>query len=156
MNKHIIDFMKGQKAASVCCADANGHPYCFSCYYTFNEKDHLLLFKTSKDSHHAQLLDKKAEVAGTILPDKLENLTVKGIQFSGILLEAEHILCVNSSKLYHKKFPFALAMSGDVMSIRLDTIKMTDSSMGFGKKLLWAREEEPNASLIADESFLNN
>ena len=42
---------------------------------------------------------------------------------------------------YHKKFPFALAMSGDIYAVQLEKIKLTDNGKGFGKKINWQRAE---------------
>ena len=41
--------------------------------------------------------------------------------------------------LYHRKHPIALAIKGEVFTIRLDSIKMTDSTKVFGKKIFWNR-----------------
>jgi uncharacterized protein YhbP (UPF0306 family) len=35
----------------------------------------------------------------------------------------------------------AVAMPGEVWTVCLDTIKMTNNKAGFGKKLTWNREE---------------
>jgi uncharacterized protein YhbP (UPF0306 family) len=40
-----------------------------------------------------------------------------------------------------KKYPFALAIPGDVYTIQPDYIKLTDNTIGFGKKLTWLRNE---------------
>jgi uncharacterized protein YhbP (UPF0306 family) len=37
----------------------------------------------------------------------------------------------------HKGCPIVLAMPGKVYAIRLQWIKMTDSTLGFGKKVVW-------------------
>ncbi len=40
------------------------------------------------------------------------------------------------------KFPLAVAIPGEVWTIRLSHIKMTDSTLSFGKKISWTRAEE--------------
>ena len=75
-------------------------------------------------------------VAGTIQPDKLNPLAIKGLQFTGVMTEnAEH-----ASAHYYKKYPFALAMPGVVWAIQLDYTKMTDNTLSFGKKIIWERK----------------
>jgi hypothetical protein len=86
------------------------------------------------------LLKHKPSVAGTILPDKLNKLLVKGIQFEGTLLDAGDSVAASAAVLYYKQNPLAVAMPGEVWTIRIDHIKMTDSTLGFGKKLKWSRE----------------
>ncbi len=142
MNKNIIQFINDQTCASVCCVDEQGNPYCFSCFYAFNSVDGLLYFKSSPASRHSSIISKKPFIAGTIQPDKLNILQVKGIQFEGIVLKENHPFTKQASGFYYKKHPIALAMSGEIWTIQMNSIKMTDSSMGFGKKINWDRSEK--------------
>ena len=146
MNKTIIQFIKEQTCAGICCIDKAGKPYCFSCYYAFNAEKGLLYFKSSRESHHAALLLNNPAVAGTILPDKLSALVVKGLQFEGILLDGADPMAKNASVFYHKTKPMALAVPGEVWTVQIDSIKMTDSTLGFGKKIKWEREHREEVS----------
>jgi uncharacterized protein len=137
IDDRIIDFFQDQTVATVCCLDNENHPYCFSCFYAIDPEKNLLCFKTSATTHHAQLMRKKNFIAGTIQPDKLNKLAIKGIQFSGEALLEDNPLCADASSLYHQKYPFALVMPGDVWTIRLTKIKMTDNTLAFGKKINW-------------------
>lgn len=140
MNEHISQFIKKQTCASICCV-TKCNPYCFSSFYSFNEEEGLLYFKSSADTNHINYLKVNPEVAGTVLPDKLQTLVVKGIQFRGILLAQEDALANYAAKHYYSKYPLALAIPGEIWTIKIDSIKMTDSSIGFGKKITWDREE---------------
>jgi uncharacterized protein YhbP (UPF0306 family) len=73
------------------------------------------------------------------LPGKIEILTLKGIQLSGVILSTINTGCINPTTYYHKKFPYALAKPGDVWCIQLLEVKMTDNSHVFGKKYTWKR-----------------
>ena len=103
MNENITRFLQQQTCATICCVDEQGKPYCFSCFYAFNIEKGLLYFKSSIDSHHSVLMKKNPFIAGTVLPDKLNSLLVKGIQFEGIVLDELHLLTKQSSNYYHKK-----------------------------------------------------
>lgn len=85
MNETIIHFLQKQTSATVSCVDEKCRPYCFSCFYAFNFEEGLLYYKSSADSHHAQLMSTNPFVAGTVLPDKLNKLIVKGVQFQGMV-----------------------------------------------------------------------
>ena len=137
MNHRIIDFIQEQKVATVCCLDEENNPYCFSCFFAFDEKKLVLYFKSSAATRHASLLRYNRNVAGTINQDKLNPLAMKGLQFTGQLVAASDGLASNASSVYHKKYPFAVAMGGDVLTIKLTAIKMTDSTLSFGKKITW-------------------
>jgi len=141
MNEDIINFASKQTCATISCIAENGKPYCFNCFYAFNSELGLLYFKSSGDTYHSLLMKQNPFIAGTILPDKLKILLVQGIQFDGELLAGDHPSTAHASANYHKKHPVALAMAGDIWTIRINHIKMTDSSKGFGKKITWDRAE---------------
>lgn len=142
MNKTIVQFIEQQTCANICCVDEQHQPYCFSCYYAFRPETGLLLFKSSPNSHHALLLKNNSNIAGTVLPDKLSKLLVKGIQFEGIVLDMHHALMKDALSHYLKQHPLAIAIPGEISGIQINHIKMTDSTMGFGKKIIWKRMEE--------------
>lgn len=141
MNETIIQFLKEQTSASICCVDATGKPYCFSCFYAFNSTTGLLYFKSSANSHHATLMQQNSFVAGTVLPDKLNKILIKGIQFEAIVLDTQQPLVKRTLGIYLAKHPLALAIPGDIWALQINYIKMTDSTLGFGKKIIWKRSE---------------
>lgn len=141
MNEKIIAFLKRQTAASICCINEQNEPYCFSCFFAFNEKENLLYFKSNIATYHSKILLKNPIVSGTIMPDKLNKLAIKGIQFSGIVLNEKEVLAVDANKIYLSKFPLAVAIQGTVWTIQLNQIKMTDNIAGIFKKHNWLREE---------------
>ena len=142
MNNTIIHFINKQTCASICCVnDQEKSPYCFSCFYTFNSEEGLLYFKSSQQSHHSAIITTNPLVAGTILPDKLNVLQIKGLQFQGEVLPDDHPLAKEAFAHYHKQHPMALAMPGHMWTIQITVIKMTDNSLGFGKKITWKRSE---------------
>jgi hypothetical protein len=142
MNPSIVQFIEKQKSCTLCCVDEAGKPYCFSCFYVFNAEHGLLYFKSSAKSRHAGILTSHPFVAGSVLPDKLNVLFIKGIQFEGMVLPENHFLAEHASTFYHQKNPAAAAIGGSIWIVRIDHIKMTDSTLGFGNKITWSRNEK--------------
>lgn len=142
MEEKIVNFIQKQTCAGICCLDESGNPYCFSCFYVFNYEKGFLYFKSSDSSRHASLLKKSPFVAGTIQPDKLNKFIIKGIQFEGKIVRPDDIMLKQAIKKYHLKFPMAMAIPGEIWIIQLENIKMTDSTIGFGKKIYWNRNEQ--------------
>lgn len=140
MKEKIDRFIEKQTCASICCVDENNLPYCFTCFYSYFRDETYLYYKTSASTHHAILLLKKPDVAGTILPDKLNLLKIKGVQFEGVVLPGDHPLAKDASARYYKKHPVTVTMPGEIWMIRIDRIKFTDNTMGFGTKLNWKRK----------------
>jgi len=140
MDETIINFLQNQTVMTVCYADEDGNLFSFPCFYAFNSSG-LLYFKTSSSAHHALQLLNKPGTAGTILPDKLNVLALKGVQFQGEVLPADHPLMHNASRHYYQRFPLALVIPGEIYAIQLTEIKMTDGAKGFGKKITWRKKE---------------
>ena len=139
MKKEISDFIKGNKIASIACADSSGRPYCFHCFYVFDEVNCVLFFKSSLNTHHSKLLANNPYVAGSILPSRIDFLALKGVQFTGTIIKDTIPGNINPELFYHKKLPLSLAKPGHVWFLQLEMIKMSDSTNLFGKKLRWER-----------------
>lgn len=142
MNERIADFINHQRVASVCCVDEDNNPHCFSCFYAFDAERNLLYFKSGSSANHSEILVQNPIVAGTIQQDKLNSLAIKGVQFTGKILHPKNELCAHAESAYHKRFPFALTMPGEIWTLQPETIKMTDNTLSFGKKLKWSLHEE--------------
>ena len=102
----------------------------------------MLHFKSSAQTEHIRLLEQNPVVSGTILPDKLNKLMVKGIQFNGVFLNASDPMAKNADTQYYKSVPMAMAMKGNIFTIKINSIKMTDSGRVFGSKIIWERDQQ--------------
>lgn len=142
MNEKISEFIEQQCCANVCCTDENGNPYCFNCFYAYNSKEQLLYYKSSLDTTHSAAMVQRPAVAGTILPEKLNKMHIQGVQFQGISMPFGHSATQNAASIFYRKNPLAMGMPGEIWTIRINSIKFTDSSLGFGKKIIWERAFE--------------
>lgn len=140
----IADFLEKQTAASVSCVNEINEPYSFSCFFVYNRKENLLYYKSSPAAYHSRILSINPRVAGTIMPDKLNRLFIKGVQFTGEVLADNHPLCKNAASNYHFKLPMATAIPGMVCTIQLNELKMTNNNLGIVQKLSWQREDRIN------------
>ena len=143
MQSILSGFLAKQRVATICCIDENNAPYCFNCFYAFEETRHLLLFKSGDDTLHMQLLAQNEKVSGTILPDKLQLLALKGIQFTGTFLGSHPPAALDLVQLYHKRPPLAVGRPGKVWAVQLEKLKLTDSTAIFGKKTYWEKTDHP-------------
>ncbi len=90
-----------------------------------------------------RILGENPQISGSILPEKIELLALKGIQFTGKMIP-DHSPGQKNPDIYHKRYPLALAKPGNVCCIELLKLKMSDNTNIFGKKLNWERGEEIN------------
>ncbi|WP_052959994.1 hypothetical protein [Photobacterium kishitanii] len=96
-----------------------------------------LFIMTNKDSHHTQLMIMNKNIAGTISPQPKNIIDIKGIQFKGKIEELTNKDAEIANTIYYNKFPEAKFISAPIWEIKLTMLKMTDNSLGFGKKLFW-------------------
>ena len=138
--KRIWKFVKGQTVLNFATSE-NDIPWCASCYYAFEKEYRLLVFKTDMESRHMQEALKQALVAGTILPDRQKKGIVIGVQYQGKVVTDDQKKTKKATRRYYKKFPFAKAMDGNIVVVELTLVKLTDNKLGFGKRLIWERNQ---------------
>ena len=136
MDERICLFLK-ESIIAVIAAQSEDGPYCFSCFFAFDEESNSIIFKSSESTQHAKFLSADSRTAGCVNSSETSVTHLKGIQFIGscfsIKTEDSLIAC------YKKKYPFAVFKSGDYWNISLNEVKFTDNRLGFGTKLTWKR-----------------
>lgn len=137
----IIGFIASQQVFTL--ATCGSHePWCAPCYYAFETDQMRLVFMSQSDTRHIREMLAHDTVAGSILPDRSTVGKIRGIQFTG-----KAVPCNRQTEgemlrdLYFKRFPFARAMKGECYAVMLDTVKMTDNTLGFGSRLHWERTD---------------
>lgn len=111
--------------------------WCCSAFYAFDADAAVFIIASDEQTVHIQNSKINTRVAGTIAQEIKVVGKIQGIQFAGeiSILEDEQ-----ERTHYMKRFPYARAMDPTLWKIELDIIKMTDNTLGFGKKLIWNRE----------------
>ena len=136
VNEKIISFLIQHTVLTLAtCSDTI--PHCSNCFFAYEEENNLLIFKSKKDTDHIRHGLENKNVSGSVLPDKLNSAKIQGIQFNGTFFEPKNELLEVLKKTYYKKYPFALAFTGEIWAVELTSIKMTDNTLGFGKKIEW-------------------
>ncbi|WP_200763083.1 pyridoxamine 5'-phosphate oxidase family protein [Nitrosophilus alvini] len=111
-------------------------PYCASCFYAYESCGAVLVFASDIETRHMQEALKNPNVAGTISKETKNIGKIQGIQFTGQL---QNSITKEQKECYFKKFPFAKVANPILWTIELEFIKMTDNTMGFGKKIVWQK-----------------
>ena len=135
----IWDFLAERNVFTLATA-SGGQPYCTPCFYAFDPIGKRLVFKSNMETRHIKELTLEPRVAGSILPEQLAIGQVKGIQFTGNCVQLEEKEKGALKQRYYEKYPIALATDGELWTVTLHFIKLTDSRLGFGKKVRWKRE----------------
>jgi uncharacterized protein YhbP (UPF0306 family) len=139
--ENVLKFLEQNKVATVCLLDHQSKPYCINCFYAFDAAEATFVFKSSYGTTHENLIKASAAIAGTVLPDKIEFTALKGLQFTGVVT-ADYIHGGSSfNGLYAKMFPMSLVLPGYFWKVKIEYLKFTDNSLGFGNKTIWKRDD---------------
>jgi len=129
----IAVFIKEHHVMSLATNYENDLSVC-SLFYAFNEEKNIFIVASSTETKHIQHIMKNPKIAGNILLETKTIGEIKGLQFVGSFLK----LADSLDKLsYFKAYPYALALNPTLWQIEIESFKLTDNSLGFGKKLLW-------------------
>lgn len=130
----IASFIESHNLLSL--ATSGDELWCASVFYAFDRESATFIFASDSDTRHMKNIAKNAIVAGTIAFESKIIGNIKGVQFSGEVIEAEN----NDYECYFKRFSYARVLNPTLYKIAISELKMTDNTLGFGKKLSWKRE----------------
>jgi hypothetical protein len=114
--------------------------WCANAFYYFDPKRVAFYLLTEAHSRHGELIGKGSSVAGTVNGQPKTVALIRGVQFRGKIHPLEDAEAASVRSLYYRRFPVARVMTAPVWEIQLAELKMTDNTLGFGKKLHWLRE----------------
>tara|TARA_R110001592_G_scaffold52046_4_gene159628 strand:- start:5623 stop:6039 length:417 start_codon:yes stop_codon:yes gene_type:complete len=138
MDKKIVEYISNNKVLTLA-TSVDNIPYCANCFYVFDEKNKTLIFLSDESTRHISEALQNKDVAGTINTEVTTVAKIQGVQFTGEFINPtkEEEKCFYA--IYYDKFPFAKAKPSPIWGVKLLTIKMTDNTLGFGKKIKWNR-----------------
>lgn len=141
MDKKIISFIQNHHLLSL--ATQGERLWCCSLFYAYDAKNSLFVVVSDPETEHMHNVAHDPFVAGTVALETKTVGKIQGIQFIG---EMNRCGASAEKELYFRAFPYARVMNPILWTIRLDEIKMTDNTLGFGKKLSWKRSASYEAS----------
>jgi len=103
-------------------------------FYAYDQEKISFVVASSDDTTHIRNISKNSSVAGTVVLETKTVGKIEGVQFRGEFSELHDEAL---KRLYFKAFPYALAMNPKLWQIKVDYFKLTDNTLGFGKKIIW-------------------
>jgi uncharacterized protein YhbP (UPF0306 family) len=129
----IATFINKHHVMSLATTDFEEQSVC-SLFYAYNRDLNSFVVASSENTIHMKHIQSNNKVSGNIYLETKMVGRIQGVQFSGEFLELTDSALEMS---YFKKFPYALALTPKLWQIKVNHFKMTDNTMGFGKKLIW-------------------
>ena len=137
MDERFIKFIKKHHVLTLATVNGEGTPYVANCFYAYDAKRNLFVFTSDLTTRHGAEMSANGNVALSIV---LETRIVGRIQGLQILGKAERG-DDEARKSYIKRFPYAAAADLNIWMVAPTLMKLTDNTLGFGKKLIWQSEE---------------
>lgn len=139
-HSHLIRYLKKQHALSLCASNGDDL-WCANCFYVFDETRMAFWLMTEPDTRHGSLMLANPRVAGTVNGQPKTVLLIKGVQYRGHIQQLTEEQEEAARRAYQKRFPIARKVKAPLWEITLEEVKMTDNALGFGKKIVWQRNE---------------
>lgn len=137
VDKKITSFIKKHHVLTLATVDENGLPYVANCFYAYNDKRNLFVFTSDTTTRHGTHMISNPHVALSIPLETRVVGRVQGIQICGIAETGDD----EARSIYIKRFPYAAVAPLTLWAVRPTMMKLTDNTLGFGKKLIWESEE---------------
>jgi len=131
--KKIEKFLNKHHVLTLATSSEDG-VYCSNLFYVYDEIDKAFVVASDETTEHIQHLKNSLHVAGSVVLETKTVGKIEGIQFKAEMYKSEN---ERESSLYFSKFPYAKVMNPTFYVISLKWIKLTDNTLGFGKKLIW-------------------
>ena len=137
MDERFIKFIKKHHVLTLATVNGEGMPYVANCFYAYDAKRNLLVFTSDTTTRHGAEMVANGTVALSIVLETRVVGRVQGLQIVGSAERGDD----EARKSYIKRFPYAVAAPLELWMVRPSMMKLTDNTLGFGKKLIWQNEE---------------
>ena len=137
MDERFIKFIKKHHVLTLATVNGEGVPYVANCFYAFDAKRNLFVFTSDLATRHGAEMAANSSVALSIVLETRIVGRVQGLQVMGEAKRGDD----EARKCYIKRFPYAAAADLELWMVEPTMMKLTDNTLGFGKKLVWQSEE---------------
>lgn len=116
--------------------------HCCNLFYVYVPDTRIFVVTSSAETFHVRQLEKNDRIAASIVLETSVVGQIRGLQIRGTMRRPKGERLRSARKAYLKRFPFAVFMDVDIWMIEPDYLKYTDNRLGFGKKIVWEREQD--------------
>lgn len=134
-DKKITGFIAKHHVLNLGTISKDGDPWGAACFYAYDKARNIFIFSTSEDTEHGKNIKDNPVVSATITLETRIVGKIQGLQIAGKITESSS----EEKLVYFKRFPYALAAPVRLLTLTPNRMKLTDNTLGFGKKLLWTR-----------------
>ena len=136
MDEHIVKFIKKHHLLTLATTDDDGTPYCSNAFYAFDSDSGAFIFTAGDGTRHLEQMTARPAVAASVALETRIVGRIRGVQICGRVVAGSSA----DKALYLRRFPYAAAAGlREVWRLEPSFIKLTDNTLGFGKKIIWTK-----------------
>lgn len=139
-DKKIAGFIKRHHVMTLA-TSAGEVPYCANVFYSYMAEENMFVFTSSQATRHGAEMLANSKVGGSIVLETKAVGKIQGVQLQGIATPAEGELSKKARRAYLMAFPYAVVADLELWTLSPTFMKLTDNRLGFGKKLIWQKEQ---------------
>ena len=136
IDERIVKFFKKHHVLTLATVSDTGAPYCSNAFYAYDSERNVFAFAADDTTRHAAEMTADPRVAASIVLETRIVGKVQGAQICGTAADGNE----DDKRVYLRRFPYAATMPNlKVRRLTPHYIKLTDNTLGFGKKLIWTK-----------------
>jgi uncharacterized protein YhbP (UPF0306 family) len=136
---HIEEFINQHHVLTLATNTQDGELSVCNLFYVYDSTRQSFVFASDEKTTHMQNIQSFSNrVAGGIVLETKEVGKIQGLQFRADVISVKS---AELKKLYFTRYPYALALAPRLWECCMKWAKLTDNRFGFGKKVVWEKEE---------------
>jgi uncharacterized protein YhbP (UPF0306 family) len=116
---------------------ANSGAWVAHVFYAWLAGEGLFVFTTDTATRHGAEMAANSRVAAGVALETRTVGRVQGLQVEGRVRRAEGAELKSARAAYLRRFPYAVVAPLSLWLLEPTLMKLTDNTLGFGKKLIW-------------------
>jgi uncharacterized protein YhbP (UPF0306 family) len=138
----IEAFIRKHHVMTVATMGSDGAPWVAHVFYAWSKELRCFVFMSNPDTRHTGEMMENSRVAAAIALETKVVGRLQGLQIEGEVKKAsegdEDFAAIRHE--YLKRFPYAVAIEQQLWRLTPSLMKLTDNTLGFGKKLIWTMD----------------
>lgn len=137
VDEPIQKFIAKHHVLTLATTNGEGMPWVANCFYAYDKRRNCFVFTSDTATRHGSEMSANCRVALSVVLETRIVGRVQGLQVEGIAERGDS----EAHKCYVKRFPYAAVAPLELWVVRPTKMKLTDNTLGFGKKLTWECNE---------------
>jgi uncharacterized protein YhbP (UPF0306 family) len=137
MEDNFVKFIRKHHLLTLATVNGEGMPYVANCFYAYDKERNLFIFTSDTTTRHGGEMEQNPNVALSIALETRVVGRIQGLQIEGKAERGDS----KAQATYIKRFPYAAVAPLNIWTVEPSFIKLTDNTLGFGKKLIWNNQE---------------